>query len=194
MNTDCSPTNHSPSHNSVKTIVELTLISRCLPTKHLQWIMAFITLDKTSKISLVQGSLFIMLCLGSIELDLVVNEPCYKGIFMPQLRRSWRSILVLGCVSVHPFARTVHARILKFHMWIPYGEIADTLFLSELSPFLELCRFEEIRIKSDACHILWAQHARVLKFHIILTTNHIILTTNKQNFFCSYDPSKIWAF
>ena len=34
MHKDCSPTNRSPSHNSVKTIVELTLISRCLPTEH----------------------------------------------------------------------------------------------------------------------------------------------------------------
>ena len=46
MHTECSHTNHSPSHNSVKTIVELTLISRCLPAKHLQLITCFPTLDK----------------------------------------------------------------------------------------------------------------------------------------------------
>ena len=28
----------------------------------------------------VQSSPFIMLCLGSIELDRVISEPCYKGI------------------------------------------------------------------------------------------------------------------
>ena len=39
-------------------------------------------------------------------------------------------------------------------------------FLSELSPFLELCPFEKIRMKSDACHILWTMHARLLKCHI----------------------------
>ena len=39
-------------------------------------------------------------------------------------------------------------------------------FLSELSPFLELFPFEKIRTKSDACHILWTVHARVLKFHL----------------------------
>ena len=39
-------------------------------------------------------------------------------------------------------------------------------FLSELSPFLELCPFEKFWMKSDACHILWTVHARVLKFHI----------------------------
>ena len=38
-------------------------------------------------------------------------------------------------------------------------------FLSELSLFLELCPFEKIRLRSDACHILRTVHARVLKFH-----------------------------
>ena len=38
-------------------------------------------------------------------------------------------------------------------------------FLSELSPFLVLCPFEKIWMKSDACHILRSVHARVLKFH-----------------------------
>ena len=74
-------------------------------------------------------------------------------------------------LSVHPslrLSRTVHARVLKFHIWISHGKIADTLFffLSELSPFLELCPFEKVWMKSDVCHILWTVHARVLKFHI----------------------------
>ena len=30
----------------------------------------------------VQGSPFIMLCLGSIELDRVISELCYKGIIL----------------------------------------------------------------------------------------------------------------
>ena len=65
-------------------------------------------------------------------------------------------------------SRTVRARVLKFHIWIPHGKIADTpfFFLSEFSPFLEICTFEKIRMKSDACHILRTVHARVLKFHI----------------------------
>ena len=42
--------------------------------------------------------------------------------------------------SVHS-SRTVHAKVLKFHIWIPHGKIANTrfFFLSKLSPFLELC-------------------------------------------------------
>ena len=34
----------------------------------------------TKHIMLVQGSPFIKLCLGSIELDCVISEPRYKGI------------------------------------------------------------------------------------------------------------------
>ena len=30
----------------------------------------------------VKGSPFITLCLGSIELDRVISEPCYKGIIL----------------------------------------------------------------------------------------------------------------
>ena len=44
-----------------------------------------------------------------------------------QLRRSCGSILVLGCPSMHPSVRsskTVPARVLKFHIWIPHGKIS----------------------------------------------------------------------
>ena len=45
------------------------------------------------------------------------------------LRRSSQGILVSGCASVRPSVRSsriVHARVLKFHIWIPNGNIADT--------------------------------------------------------------------
>ena len=44
--------------------------------------------------------------------------------------------------------------------------LTHIFFLSELSPFLELCPFEKIRMKSVACHILLIVRARVSKFHI----------------------------
>ena len=48
---------------------------------------------------------------------------------------------VRACVRVSVCSsRTVHARVLKFHIWIPHGKI---VFLSELSPFLDLCPFEK---------------------------------------------------
>ena len=38
----------------------------------------------------------------------------------------------------------VHARVLKFYIWIPHGKITDMyfFFFSELYPFLELCPFK----------------------------------------------------
>ena len=37
-------------------------------------------------------------------------------------------------LSVHS-SRNMQARVLKFHIWIPHGKMANThLFLSELSP------------------------------------------------------------
>ena len=65
----------------------------------------------------------------------------------------------LGCVFV---CASVHQKpcILGFgnffNIWIPHGKIVDAcyFFLSELSPFLKLCPFAKIRMKSDACRIL----------------------------------------
>ena len=59
----------------------------------------------------------------------------------------------------------VHARVLKFHIWIPHGKIAEPylFFLSELSPFLELCSLEEIRLKSYQQEISKSIWARGLK-------------------------------
>ena len=68
---------------------------------------------------------------------------------MPPTSKKLREHIGFGlCVRacVRPCLRsskTVHARILKFHIWIPHGKIADTclFFLSEYSPFLELWPF-----------------------------------------------------
>ena len=51
--------------------------------------------------------------------------------------------------------------------------LTHIFFLYELSPFLELCAFEKIWTKSDACHILWTVHAGVLKFHIWISHGKI---------------------
>ena len=75
-------------------------------------------------------------------------------LLCPQL---WRRVVHASIRS----SKTVHARVLKFHIWIPHEKNSwhTLFFLSELSPFLELCPFEKIRMKSDACHILWIVHA-----------------------------------
>ena len=95
----------------------------------------------------------------------------------PQLRRSWRGILVSGCASLHPsvclkhachILWTMHARLLKFHIWIPHGKITDQyFFLVRVISLSGVMPLWKIRMKSDACHILWTVHARVLKFLII---------------------------
>ena len=91
------------------------------------------------------------------------------GLLCPQLRRLQEHIgFGLSVCS----SKTVHARVLKFHIWIQLGKNSWRIFffffffLSELSPFLELCPFEKIRTKSHACHILRTVHAKVLKLHI----------------------------
>ena len=61
----------------------------------------------------------------------------------PQLWKSWLGTLLLACLCVHlficPFIMLFYAtckfwimhtsyRVLKFHIWIPYGKIADLFF------------------------------------------------------------------
>ena len=66
-----------------------------------------------------------------------------KKILCPQLQRSWQGILVSCCPCVCAcmclfvtlfdachILWTVHARVLKFHRWIPHGKIADPYFFS----------------------------------------------------------------
>ena len=104
----------------------------------------------------------------------------HLALLCPQLRRNWRGILVSGCPCVRPcihasvrnmYAISYEPCMLGFWNFI-YGIFMEKylthafFFWSELSPFVELCPFETIRIKSEACHILWTVHVRVLKFHI----------------------------
>ena len=58
------------------------------------------------------------------------------SINMPQTSKKLTGHIGFG-LSVRS-SKTVHARVLKFHIWIPHGKIADTLFFffSRLSPFL----------------------------------------------------------
>ena len=63
---------------------------------------------------------------------------CVRPSMHPSVRASGRS-------------RTVHARVLKFYIWIRHVKIFDTrfFFLSELSPFLELCPFKKTKKKKN---------------------------------------------
>ena len=80
------------------------------------------------------------------------------------------------CVCPSVCSRTVHARVLKFHIWIPHGKLFDTHFFSCPSylPFWSYAALKKIRMKSDACHILWTMLARVLKFYLWIPYGKIV--------------------
>ena len=83
-----------------------------------------------------------------------VTDNCYSWISgrgrMAVEMFSW-PVSTKECAGRGPSVRAsvrqkpVNARVLKFHIWISHGKIADTHFFSlpELSPFLELCPFEK---------------------------------------------------
>ena len=90
-----------------------------------------------------------MLLQGTVTLELMIwNFYPWFVPFILIMPPSWGGILVLGCLCIRSWHFLMHARVLKFRIWILHGKIADTLFfLFELSPFLELCPFEKIRMK-----------------------------------------------
>ena len=88
-------------------------------------------------------------------------------LLCPQLWRSCGSILVSGCPCMHPPMCLFVKNSACYFFWnFIWKSSKHFFFLTELSPFLELCPFEKISMKSDACHILWTVQSRVLKFHI----------------------------
>ena len=60
----------------------------------------------------------------------------------------------------------MHARVLKFHIWIPHEKIADPYFFSDqdYAPFPELWPFEKIWMESFQQAISKIIEARALKF------------------------------
>ena len=70
-----------------------------------------------------------------------------------EVDRAYWIRVVCACVRS---SKTVHARVLKFHIWIPRGKIFDAHFLSCPSylPFWSYAPLNKIGTKSDTCHIL----------------------------------------
>ena len=60
--------------------LDILNIVRRVKQVHQSWQPRFKFCFPEPLLIMVQGSPFIMLCLGSIELDRVISEPCYKGI------------------------------------------------------------------------------------------------------------------
>ena len=102
--------------------------------------------------------------------NLVCSIGCSNIFYAPNLEDvdwAYWFLVVRACVRA-----SLHQELCLLGFWnFIYGfhmekKLTIFFFLSELSPFLELCPFEKIWMKSDACHILQTMHARVLKFHI----------------------------
>ena len=76
-----------------------------------------------------------------------LNLSLYVILIMPPTSKTLIGHIGFG-LSVHvsvSSSRTVHARVLKFHIWIPHRKIADTCFFSCLSyhPFWSYAPLEK---------------------------------------------------
>ena len=94
-----------------------------------------------------------------------------NSFFMPPTSKTLTGHIGFG-LSVRPSVRaSVHPCMLGFWNFI-YGFLMEKclthVFFSCPSylPFWSYAPSNKIRMKSDACHILWTVHARVLKFDI----------------------------
>ena len=87
----------------------------------------------------------------------------------------WFRVVNASVLASVRLSRTVHARVLKFHLLIPHGKIADTHFFSCPSYLLfwSYAPLKNIWMKSDTCHILWTMRARVWQFHIWISHGKI---------------------
>ena len=83
---------------------------------------------------------------------MTVAAMCVTVVIMPPTLKLMRHVgfrlSVHACLhsklACHTL-RTMHARVLKLHIWIPHGKIAGThSFSCPSSPFLELCPFKKI--------------------------------------------------
>ena len=131
-------------------------------------------------------SLQITRVFSSLKVLIVVY--LYLVFLCPQLQRSWPGILVSGCASVHASvcsSRTMHARVLKFHIWHMFFFSCPSYLL-----FWSYAPLKKIGMKSDACHILRTVHVRVLKFHIWITHGKIA----DQYFFSCQSCLPFWSY
>ena len=88
----------------------------------------------------------------------------YFAIVCPSVRLSVRQAFC----ACH-ILRTLHARVLKFCIWVPNEKISDPYFFLVRHVCLVLCPFEKIRIKSceqDTCNSKSIK-AGFLKFDIV---------------------------
>ena len=122
-------------------------------------------------------------------------------LLCPQLRRSFRVM----CPCIHPFVNlfdaclilwTVHTRVLKFHIWIPHGKIADLFFFSCLSylPF-----WSYAPLKKSEWHLVSKRSQKVfelggLKLGQLIADDEWITWLTFERIPSHYGPLKIGYF
>ena len=99
------------------------------------------------------------------------SRQLFVSLFMPPTLKKWGGgILVSACPYVCMYVRTyvcIHVRdiVLKLHVWIPHGKIADAYFLFSLN-YLPLSNYGPLTnkgMKFCKCHISKSIIARNLK-------------------------------
>ena len=142
------------------------------------------------------------------------SRTVHAGVFKVHIRIPHGKIIdayVFSCTSYIPFwsyaplkksrmksdscciLRTLHARVLKFHIWIPHGKIADPYFYApNFEAVVGAYWFRVVRPSVHPCvhasvGLSKTVHAKVLKFHIWIPHGKIA----DPHFFClSYLPLK----
>ena len=62
-----------------------------------------------------------------------------NDVVMPPTSKKLTGHIGFGlCMCPSIRSRTVHARVLKFHIWIPHGKIVDTHFFFSLPSYLPI--------------------------------------------------------
>ena len=91
-----------------------------------------------------------------VECQVFFSQSHYAPNFEEVDRAYWFQVVSPCVCACFHSSRTVHARVLKFHIWIPHGKIFDVHFFSCPSylPFWSYAPLNKIGMKSDACHIL----------------------------------------
>ena len=118
-----------------------------------------------------------------------------KHKLCPQLRRSWRGILVSCCACVlraSGSSRTVHASVLKLaYMDFSLKNSWHTFFfLSELSSFLELCPFFK-KIRMNLMHAISYEPCKLAFWNLYMDSSWKIAWADL--FSCpSYRP--FWSY
>ena len=78
-------------------------------------------------------------CSGPYRAGDTAGLKCH--VFMPPTSKKLTGHICFGlCVCVRPF-KNQHARVLKFHMWLPHGQIFDTRFFFF---FVRVISFSEV--------------------------------------------------